>query len=215
MPKSGGQAARRQRPDGQAARRQRPDGNGQTARRPHGTGQAAIWPPAVGAVSRERRESEGGSQIHSIGSVSHVLPISACTDWYAEPCVIERVRTPPQPWICAWNPPNGAFRVAYQSVEVILDRARPLGRVRLARPRDRGPSEARAEFARGNRGRGAACSSCDLELQGVVPGHAPRRGGGPAPGLPRRVVFRWNRRRTPMAGFQTLLGLGTHREPTT
>ena len=28
-------------------------------------------------------------------------------------------------------------------------------------------------------------------------------------------VFRWNRRRTPMAGFQTLLGLGTHREPTT
>ena len=28
-------------------------------------------------------------------------------------------------------------------------------------------------------------------------------------------VFRWNRRRAPMAGFQTLLGLGTHREPTT
>jgi hypothetical protein len=28
-------------------------------------------------------------------------------------------------------------------------------------------------------------------------------------------VFRWNRRRSPMAGFQTLLGLGTHREPTT
>ncbi len=28
-------------------------------------------------------------------------------------------------------------------------------------------------------------------------------------------VFRWNRRRTPMAGFQTLLGLGTRREPTT
>ena len=27
--------------------------------------------------------------------------------------------------------------------------------------------------------------------------------------------FRWNRRRNPMAGFQTLLGLGTHREPTT
>jgi hypothetical protein len=28
-------------------------------------------------------------------------------------------------------------------------------------------------------------------------------------------VFRWNRRHAPMAGFQTLLGLGTHREPTT
>jgi hypothetical protein len=28
-------------------------------------------------------------------------------------------------------------------------------------------------------------------------------------------VFRWNRRRSPMAGFQTLLGLGTHHEPTT
>ena len=28
-------------------------------------------------------------------------------------------------------------------------------------------------------------------------------------------VFRWDRRRSPMAGFQTLLGLGTHREPTT
>ena len=28
-------------------------------------------------------------------------------------------------------------------------------------------------------------------------------------------VFRWNRRRSPMAGFLTLLGLGTHREPTT
>jgi transposase-like protein len=28
-------------------------------------------------------------------------------------------------------------------------------------------------------------------------------------------VFRLNRRRAPMAGFQTLLGLGTHREPTT
>ncbi len=28
-------------------------------------------------------------------------------------------------------------------------------------------------------------------------------------------VFRWNRRRAPMAGFQTLLGLGAHREPTT
>lgn len=28
-------------------------------------------------------------------------------------------------------------------------------------------------------------------------------------------VFRWNRRRNPMAGFQTLLGIGTHREPTT
>ena len=28
-------------------------------------------------------------------------------------------------------------------------------------------------------------------------------------------VFRWNHRRTPMAGFGTLLGLGTHREPTT
>ena len=28
-------------------------------------------------------------------------------------------------------------------------------------------------------------------------------------------VFRWNRRRAPMAGFQTLPGLGTHREPTT
>ncbi len=28
-------------------------------------------------------------------------------------------------------------------------------------------------------------------------------------------VFRWNRRRNPVAGFQTLLGLGTHREPTT
>ncbi len=28
-------------------------------------------------------------------------------------------------------------------------------------------------------------------------------------------VFRWNRRRAPLAGFATLLGLGTHREPTT
>lgn len=28
-------------------------------------------------------------------------------------------------------------------------------------------------------------------------------------------VFRWNRRRNPMAGFQTLLGRGTQREPTT
>ena len=28
-------------------------------------------------------------------------------------------------------------------------------------------------------------------------------------------VFRWNRRRSPMVGFLTLLGLGTHREPTT
>src|ERR1019366_5673181 len=28
-------------------------------------------------------------------------------------------------------------------------------------------------------------------------------------------VFRWNRRRSPMAGFQTLLGLGTGREPST
>ena len=28
-------------------------------------------------------------------------------------------------------------------------------------------------------------------------------------------AFRWNRRHAPMAGFQTLLGLGTHREPTT
>jgi ISXO2-like transposase domain/Transposase zinc-ribbon domain len=28
-------------------------------------------------------------------------------------------------------------------------------------------------------------------------------------------VFRWNRRHSPMAGFQTLLGLGTHREPST
>jgi hypothetical protein len=28
-------------------------------------------------------------------------------------------------------------------------------------------------------------------------------------------VFRWNRWRNPMDGFQTLLGLGTHREPTT
>jgi transposase-like protein len=28
-------------------------------------------------------------------------------------------------------------------------------------------------------------------------------------------VFRWNRRRSPMAGFQTLLGLGVHREPST
>lgn len=28
-------------------------------------------------------------------------------------------------------------------------------------------------------------------------------------------VFRWNRRRSPMAGFQTLLGLGAHREPAT
>jgi transposase-like protein len=28
-------------------------------------------------------------------------------------------------------------------------------------------------------------------------------------------VFRWNRRRAPMAGFQALLGLGMHREPTT
>lgn len=28
-------------------------------------------------------------------------------------------------------------------------------------------------------------------------------------------VFRWNRRLAPMAGFQTLLGLGAHREPTT
>jgi hypothetical protein len=28
-------------------------------------------------------------------------------------------------------------------------------------------------------------------------------------------VFRWNRRHAPMAGFQTLLGLGTHRGPTT
>ena len=28
-------------------------------------------------------------------------------------------------------------------------------------------------------------------------------------------VFRWNRRHAPMAGFQTLLGVGTHRDPTT
>lgn len=28
-------------------------------------------------------------------------------------------------------------------------------------------------------------------------------------------VFRWNRRHAPMAGFQALLGLGAHREPTT
>ena len=28
-------------------------------------------------------------------------------------------------------------------------------------------------------------------------------------------VFRWNRRHAPMAGFQALLGLGTHYEPTT
>ena len=28
-------------------------------------------------------------------------------------------------------------------------------------------------------------------------------------------VFRWHRRRNPMAGFQTLLGLGSQHEPTT
>ncbi len=31
----------------------------------------------------------------------------------------------------------------------------------------------------------------------------------------RPYVFRHNRRRTPLAGFQTLLGLGTAQEPTT
>ena len=38
------------------------------------------------ATGREGRG--GGSQIPSIKSVSHVLPRSVCTDWYAEPRVI-------------------------------------------------------------------------------------------------------------------------------
>lgn len=56
----------------------------------------------------------------------------------------------------------------------------------------------------------------DLQSQGLD-GRGTHRGVSDAhlPVYLDEYVFRHNRRITPMAGFQTLLGLGTHHEPTT
>lgn len=74
------------------------------------------------------------------------------------------------------------------------------------------------ELRRGrHRGRRSACPPRDLERPGLTSRHPSGRRGQPTPGMPREFVFRWNRRRTPMASVQTLLGLGSPREwePTT
>ena len=73
---------------------------------------------------RNGREIQSIGWMGSIPPIAAIPPISACRDWYAEPHVIKRIRAARLPRDGGWNPPTRAFRVAYQSGDVVLRRAR-------------------------------------------------------------------------------------------